>query len=329
METSHAVTIILYIYTAIMGLCIGSFLNVVVLRAFSGESIVLPPSKCPKCKTKLKWYDNIPVFSYLFLRGKCRYCKEKISIQYPLVEAFTCIMFLLTAWHFGFSWSLLFPLTAVSICIVMMVTDFKEHYIFDTHAYILGALGLIYNFFNIAGVNTTKIHFFLFEHMLTVNQTFIYSVLGLIAGAGVMAAIIKITKLITGKDCFGEGDAYILGALGAFFGISNVIVIFILGFIFQALWAIPLLFVKLFKNKQFKLLTTLILLFITCGLYYTAAQLDLFDSNIFYIFCFALITAMGIYCCKNLLGSIKTDDNLIAIPFGPALIIAAFVVMFV
>ena len=81
------------IYSLIIGLCVGSFLNVVVLRGFSGESIVLPPSHCPKCDHKLAWYDNIPVLSYLILRGKCRYCSEKISWQYPVVELVTGLVF--------------------------------------------------------------------------------------------------------------------------------------------------------------------------------------------------------------------------------------------
>ena len=78
----------------VVGLVIGSFLNVVILRTVSGESIVLPPSKCPKCQNRLKWYHNIPLLSYLFLGGKCAYCKEHISWQYPFVEFFTGCMFL-------------------------------------------------------------------------------------------------------------------------------------------------------------------------------------------------------------------------------------------
>ncbi|UKI41233.1 MAG: prepilin peptidase [Candidatus Melainabacteria bacterium] len=76
----------LLVYIFVIGLCIGSFLNVVILRGLADESIVFPPSKCPKCLNKLKWYHNIPIFSYVFLRGKCAFCHEKISIQYPIIE---------------------------------------------------------------------------------------------------------------------------------------------------------------------------------------------------------------------------------------------------
>ncbi|HZL36938.1 MAG TPA: prepilin peptidase [Tepidisphaeraceae bacterium] len=76
-----------------LGACVGSFLNVVVWRLPRGESLVLPPSHCPKCQTHLKWYDNIPVLGWVFLAGRCRYCKEKISPRYPIVEALTGSLF--------------------------------------------------------------------------------------------------------------------------------------------------------------------------------------------------------------------------------------------
>jgi len=79
----------------ILGLAIGSFLNVVILRVPENESILFPASHCPKCKAKLKFYHNIPLLSWIFLGGKCAYCKEKISIQYPLIELTTSIIFLI------------------------------------------------------------------------------------------------------------------------------------------------------------------------------------------------------------------------------------------
>ena len=77
----------------IVGICIGSFLNVVILRGLSGESIVFPSSKCPVCGNKLKWWMNIPVLSYILLRGKCGFCKTKISLQYPIVKSFFLYLF--------------------------------------------------------------------------------------------------------------------------------------------------------------------------------------------------------------------------------------------
>ena len=87
----------------LVGLCFGSFLNVVVLRAFSNESIAYPASRCPKCQKPLYWWHNIPVLSYILLRGKCYFCKAPISIQYPIVEFVTAVLFTCAFLKFGLS----------------------------------------------------------------------------------------------------------------------------------------------------------------------------------------------------------------------------------
>ena len=319
------------LYALIIGLCVGSFLNVVVLRGLSGESIVLPPSHCTSCDHKLAWYDNIPLFSYLFLRGKCRYCGEKISPQYPIVEFFTGIIFAAIYYKYSFATinlNLFFLLAAASLCIVMTVTDIKEKVILDAHAYILMGLGLVYNMFNIAGVNNTKIMFWLFGHKIVIYQAFIYSILGLIGGFVVLAAISAIAKLVTKRDCFGEGDAYILGALGAFWGISNAIVILILSIFVWGGLSIPVFMYKWFKNKEYKLFYGMLLFIITLVLFFTGEFLNVFDSVIFQWFALLLIASIGFYCCRHLLKSIKQGSALTVIPYGPALIFGAFVVIF-
>ena len=318
-------------YALIVGLCVGSFLNVVVLRGFSGESIVLPPSHCTKCNHKLAWYDNIPLFSYLLLRGKCRYCSEKISMQYPLVEFATGIIFAGLYYKYSFATlnlNILFLLIAASLGILMTVTDIKEKVIFDTHAYILMVVGVIYNFFNIAGVNNTKIAFWVFGHKIAIYQTFIHSILGLIGGFGVLAALAWITKLITKRDCFGEGDAYILGGLGAFFGIANAIVILFLSIFIWGGLSVPVFMYKWFKNKEYKLFYGMLLFIVTIVMFLTGEYLNIFDSIIFQWFALILIASIGFYCCRQLLTSIKQGNNLTVIPYGPALIFGAFVVMF-
>lgn len=319
------------VYALIFGLCIGSFLNVVVLRAFSDESIVLPPSHCTKCNHKLAWYDNIPVLSYLILRGKCRYCQEKISIQYPLVELFTGITFVglyLKYANFTFNLKTLFLMIAASLCIVMMTSDFKEKVIFDVHAYILMVLGLIYNFFNISQESTAKIGFWIFGLHITFYQSFIYSVLGLICGFGVMFGITKITKFITKRDCFGEGDAYILGALGAFFGIVNAVIILFLSIFVWGAFSVPMFMCKWFKEKNYKLFWGMILFFIAAILFWVGETFGLLTSNLFLWFAFLLVASLGLYCCRLLIASIKDGSQITVIPYGPALIFGAYIVMF-
>lgn len=130
------------------GACIGSFLNVVALRALTNESIVFPSSKCPKCNTPIKWYDNIPVLSYLFtFKGKCRSCGEKVSIQYPIVEAITSILFLAVFIGFGITLQTLFLLIILCISIVISITDLKEKSVFTRHLWYLIILSFLYAYF--------------------------------------------------------------------------------------------------------------------------------------------------------------------------------------
>ena len=113
-------------WICIFGLCLGSFYNVVILRSLNGENLAFPASKCPKCQTPLKPWHNIPVFSYIFLRGKCAFCKEKISIQYPLIELLTMGLFACSFLKFGIDWKTLFAIIICSTLLIMTMTDIKE-----------------------------------------------------------------------------------------------------------------------------------------------------------------------------------------------------------
>ena len=142
--------IIIYTYIFIVGACIGSFLNVVALRGLTNESIVFPASKCPVCKEKIKWYDNLPIISYLFIfRGKCRACGCHVSWQYPIVETITAVLFTLTFMFYGISFNTLLLWIMLSLAIVISITDIKEKAIFDKHLWWLISFAVIYSvFFN-------------------------------------------------------------------------------------------------------------------------------------------------------------------------------------
>ena len=109
--------------SALLGLLIGSFLNVVIWRVPRHESVVSPPSRCPGCEQLIRPYDNIPVLSWLILRGKCRDCKTKISVRYPLVEAGTAILWGLLAWRFAGSWALPAYLVLAGGLVVLSLID--------------------------------------------------------------------------------------------------------------------------------------------------------------------------------------------------------------
>ena len=113
------------------GLVFGSFYNVVGFRLSKEESIIKPPSHCPKCKTKLKPLELIPVLSYVFLKGKCSSCKEKISVFYPLMELFTGILFAVSFYSFGFSYELLLAITVSSLFVIVVITDLNYYIIPD------------------------------------------------------------------------------------------------------------------------------------------------------------------------------------------------------
>ena len=115
-------------FMAAVGALIGSFLNVVIHRIPREQSIVLPSSKCPKCRAEIKPYDNIPVISYLILRGRCRSCGVSISPRYPAVEALTGLLFAAVTWHDGLSYALAFDLTFVAAMIALIFID-AEHMI--------------------------------------------------------------------------------------------------------------------------------------------------------------------------------------------------------
>lgn len=131
-----------YILIFISGTCLGSFYNVVGLRKAKNESIVFPASHCPKCNHELKWYELIPVFSYIFLKGRCLKCHKKISIQYPLIELLTGILFTFAFYKFGFTISFLVSLVIISALIIIYITDFKEYIILD-EVIVCGSIAII------------------------------------------------------------------------------------------------------------------------------------------------------------------------------------------
>jgi leader peptidase (prepilin peptidase) / N-methyltransferase len=112
---------------AVVGLAIGSFLNVVIWRVPRDESVVRPRSHCPSCGNPVRPYDDIPVVSWLVLRGRCRDCGEKISVRYPLVEAGTAVLFAVTGWHFGLSWELPAYLYLVAVGVALALIDIDVH----------------------------------------------------------------------------------------------------------------------------------------------------------------------------------------------------------
>jgi len=128
-----------YAVSLLLGLVLGSFLNVVIYRLPRSESLVRPGSRCPKCSTPIRWHDNIPVISWLLLRGRCRACDVRIPIRYPLVEAITGIAFTLAYWRFGLSWALLIAWAFIVAMVAVAFIDY-DHMIIPNKIVLPGAV---------------------------------------------------------------------------------------------------------------------------------------------------------------------------------------------
>jgi leader peptidase (prepilin peptidase)/N-methyltransferase len=187
----------------IFGSCIGSFLNVCILRIPGNISIVFPPSQCPKCENKIKWYDNIPVLSYIILMGKCRFCKTKISIQYPIVEILAGFFAFYSVFSFSLSLKALFVFIFICALIVISFIDLEHKIIPD----IISLPGII--IFFAAALVIGEIPFF-------------DLVLGVLTGGGTLYLIAVLYYFASKKEGMGGGDIKLLAMIGAFTGYKGV-----------------------------------------------------------------------------------------------------------
>lgn len=330
--TSYIIIILAIIaFVFCIGTIIGSFLNVVILRAFTNESIVLPPSKCPKCGNKLKWWHNIPILSYLILRGKCYYCHEKISIQYPIVEFITGILFVIAFFNYGIHYELLFAFIIISLLIVLSVTDIKERVVFDKHTYTLIAVGLIYNFIVTASIVWEQINTISGFHLSTnwcLNNPMTVSILGMFLGAVIMEIAARIGYLVAGERAFGEGDTYIAAGLGAVFGWQNIILIMILSLFLQLIFTLPIFIKNQIRLKNYTNIITLVLFFVyAAGFYYLANKTNILDNIVYLIIAVCGLLILGICACIFILKGLKNREELTFLPFGPALAVAGLIIL--
>lgn len=322
--------ILLLLFIFAIGAVIGSFLNVVILRAFSGESIVLPPSKCPKCHNKLKWWHNIPILSYILLRGKCWFCKEKISIQYPIVEFITGLIFVLIFFKYGLRIEALFAAAIAALLVVISVTDIKERVVFDFHTYSLIGVGLAYSIYStcvqIYYANNSLYGFSITTDWL-INNPITSSLLGIIAGVLIMEIAARLGYLLAGTRAFGEGDTYIAAGLGAVFGLMDTLVILALSVVIQLVFTLPVFFKKLIIKKEYSVLITLVSFFIFAGIYYFIQAKT--DNFAVLVACSVILVSLGIYSCWKIIEGLKNPDELTYLPFGPAMAIAGLIMLLI
>ena len=337
-HTSEGYRIFVYVMVALFGLFIGSFLNVVALRLLKEESIVSPGSHCPECKHPIRFYDNIPVLSYILLMGKCRNCRAEISIQYPLVE-FSAFLFVFTFFCFGFSIKTLGMMLIICALIVLTVTDLYEHYIFDITSVWLVPFGLIYNLFNLGHVDrpdfvmplmpkSVGVHIpgIIENGSLHLPGIFVSAVVGIIIAIVFFEGLSKLSEIFLGKYGFGMGDTKLCAGLASWFGWENLILIIVISFLAQALIGIPVMFYHTFKEKDMKALYSLAGTMVAAILPFVFSAM-VTDRTILILLMLACFIGVGVGL-YIFLQQAKQRKTLTYLPLGPAIVIGALVVMF-
>jgi len=245
METVLGPAPLLYAGVFVFGAMIGSFLNVVILRVpalleydwrsqcreLLGRNkddeerppgIIISRSKCPKCGHGIKTFENIPLLSYLFLRGKCSACKAKISARYPLVEFLTAALFVVCVWHFGVNLQAVTALLLTACLIAMAGIDIDHQLLPDNMTIPLMWVGIL---LSLRGIHTDLAS----------------SVIGAMAGYLVLWSVYQLFRLLTGKEGMGYGDFKLLAALGAWMGWQMLPLIVLLSSVVGALVGLTLM----------------------------------------------------------------------------------------
>jgi leader peptidase (prepilin peptidase)/N-methyltransferase len=238
----------------LFGLIIGSFLNVCILRIPADKSIVLPASSCPKCGKEIAAYDNIPVLSWLFLGGKCRHCKTKISAMYPAVELLTGVLFLASYLVFGPTVEALKWAIFAALLVVLTITDLRERILPNEVNFFGLGIGLLLSIFT-KPIDGTALWF--------ANRWFDYpppqaaisfadAALGALAGSGLLWIVAEGYFRLRGREGMGLGDVKMMAAVGAFLGLKRTMMTVLAGSLLGSVIGIFLIAVSK-KGRDYEL----------------------------------------------------------------------------
>jgi leader peptidase (prepilin peptidase)/N-methyltransferase len=216
---------------AILGGLWGSFANVCIYRLPKDKGVVSGRSHCPKCKKKIIWYDNIPIISYLILNAKCRNCKSRISLQYPIVEMINILSFLIIYFLFGISLTTIFLMVLGLSFLIIFFIDLKYFIIPNSLTFSMMILGFIKSFD---------------PNLDSIFPNYINSLIGGFFGYGIIFSIIFFYKQIRKKEGMGLGDAKLLAVIGFWFGWISIPFVIFLSSIFALVFVAP----DLIKKKK-------------------------------------------------------------------------------
>ncbi len=219
------------VFFFLFGIMIGSFLNVCITRIPEELSIVLPGSRCPRCSTPIKAYDNVPVFAWLWLRGKCRACGAPISAMYPLVELLTGLLFVACYLEFGISQATVKWLFFICLIIILTVTDLRVRLLPDLITWPGFAAGLLFSAFVPPNDGTAFLLSLRLFHGLPPERFMgvIEALLGAAFGSLMLWGAAAVYKLVRGREGMGMGDVKMMAMAGAFLGVRNAFLMILLG----------------------------------------------------------------------------------------------------
>lgn len=232
----------------IFGVALGSFLNVVILRLPKDESVVFGPSHCPTCKNELKPWHNIPLFSWLFLRGKCAFCNTKISSQYPIVELLSGLIVLALSIKFGFSFPMILIAFSFLTLLALSMIDFRYKMVPDS-LNLLALTFAIFGAWSISGIATNFQNALLFAGGFTLLRFAISYMLTSSAHRHAKKTITSWTKnyhTYPFIEAMGEGDIMVAATMGALLGVQLTLV----AIFFSALLALPVMLYVMRGSKE-------------------------------------------------------------------------------
>jgi leader peptidase (prepilin peptidase)/N-methyltransferase len=206
---------------AVFGLAFGSFLNVCILRLPHDRSLLSPPSSCPKCGHLIGWGDNIPVLSWLLLRGRCRWCRAPISAQYPLVELLVAGLWVVSALYYGLTLHALAAALFATVLLGIAITDARHYIIPDEFSFGGLAIGLLLS-------------------LRLGGPGFVDALLGAAVGFGLLQVVAVVGKWMFKEEAMGGGDIKMMAMVGAFVGWKGVLLTVFLGALIGTVVFVPL-----------------------------------------------------------------------------------------
>lgn len=222
---------LLYIFFFLFGIVIGSFLNVCITRIPEGISIVSPSSRCPRCGTPIKPYDNVPVFAWMWLRGKCRACGAPISAMYPAIELTTGLLFVATFHEFGLTQTTLKWLVFTCLILVLTVTDLRVRLLPDLVNWPGFAAGLLFSAFVPPDHGFMRYLLWRLSHRVVPGYAagLIDAALGAAFGSFLLWGLAALYKVARGREGMGMGDVKMMAMVGAFLGLRGTFLTILVG----------------------------------------------------------------------------------------------------